>query len=271
MKGEQVFMKKWQIASLAAAVAVASVGAVGASFSGAPHADGPVVVVPSTVVVANPNWQPSGAGPARPAPVPVAPALPVASGPVLFQADFASADPAAWHAPLLRDSDLAPAWTVRDGVLQQSGDEALNTRNDEAYYLTGAANWSDLVLDADVFATSGEGAGLVWNVQGDNFYRVQLFPALPNNAPKARLELVQGGQVTVLAEADPAAYAGYPFDGWQQVRVVSSAGHQQVWVNGQALFDVTNSELSSGQVGLYAWADSGTRFDNVRVQRAVVR
>jgi hypothetical protein len=26
--------------------------------------------------------------------------------------------------------------------------------------------------------------------------------------------------------------------------------------------------LSSGQVGLYAWADSGTRFDNVRVQRA---
>ena len=69
-------MKKWQIATLAAAVAVTSVGAVGASFSWAPHPDGPVVVVPGTVVVANPNWQPSGPAPARPAPLPAAPALP---------------------------------------------------------------------------------------------------------------------------------------------------------------------------------------------------
>jgi hypothetical protein len=264
-------MKRWQIATLAAAVAVASVGAVGASFSGAPHADGPVVVVPGTVVVANPNWQPSGPAPARPAPLPPAPALPAATGPVLFQADFATPDAAAWHAPLLRDSDLAPAWAVRDGVLQQSGDESLNSRNDEAYYLTGAATWADVTLEADLFATSGEGAGLVWNVQGDTFYRLQLFPALPNSAPKARLELVQGGQVTVLAQAAPAAYAGYAFDGWQQVRVVSAAGRQQVWVNGQALFAVTNSVVRAGQVGLYAWADSGTRFDNVRVQRAAAR
>ncbi len=72
----------------------------------------------------------------------------------------------------------------------------------------------------------------------------------------------------MLAAAAASAYAGYPFDGWQQVRVGSSAGHQQVWINGVAVFDVSNSELSSGQVGLYAWADSGTRFDNVRVQRA---
>jgi Domain of Unknown Function (DUF1080) len=262
-------MKRWQIATVGVALAVASVGVAGASFTGTPHADGPVVVVPGTVVVANPNWQPSGPAPAHPAPLPAAPALPAAAGPVLFQADFAAAAAtAAWQAPLLRDSDLAPAWTVRDGVLQQSGDATLNTRNDEAYYLTGAANWADVVLDADLFATSGEGAGLVWNVAGDRFYRVQLFPALPNTAPKARLELVEGGKVSVLAQANPAAYAGYPFDGWQQVRVSSSAGRQQVWVNGQALFDVSNNVLSAGQVGLYAWADSGTRFDNVRVQRA---
>src|SRR6476619_3303906 len=117
-----------------------------------------------------------------PAALPAAPALPAATGPVLFQTDFATADAAAWHAPLLRDSDLAPAWAVRDGVLQQSGDESLNTRNDEAYYLTGPANWTDLTLEADLFATSGEPAGLVWNVQGDSFYRLQLLPALPNTA-----------------------------------------------------------------------------------------
>ena len=264
-------MKRWQIATLAAALAVASVGAVGASFSGTPHADGPVVVVPSTVVVANANWQPSGPAPARPAALPAAPALPAATGPVLFQTDFAASAAATWHAPLLRDSDLAPAWAVRDGVLVQAGDESLNTRNDEAYYLTGAPTWNHLALESAIFATSGEPAGLVWNVQGDNFYRLQLLPALPNAAPKARLELVQAGQVTLLAQAAPAAYAGYSFDGWQQVRVVSSGSHQQVWVNGVALLDVSNSALSAGQVGLYAWADSGTRFDNVRVQSAAAR
>ena len=264
-------MKRWQIAGVGVALAIASIGVAGASFSGTPHPDGPVVVVPSTVVVANPNWQPSGPAPAAPAPLPAAPALPAATGPVLFQADFAAPDAAAWHAPLLRDSDLAPAWAVTNGVLQQSGDETGNNRADEAYYLTGPANWTALTLDADLFATSGEPAGLVWNVAGDNFSRLQLFPALPNTAPKARLELVQGSQVTLLAQADPAAYAGYAFDSWQQVRVSSSAGRQQVWVNGQALFDVSNSVLSSGQVGVYAWADSGTRFDNVRVQRATGR
>ena len=32
-----------------------------------------------------------------------------------------------------------------------------------------------------------------------------------------------------------------------------------------------NSALTSGQVGLFAWADSGTYFDNVRVQSAGAR
>src|SRR6478672_7247665 len=108
-------MKRWQIATVGVALAIASAGVAGASFTGAPHADGPVVVVPSTVVVANANWQPSGPPPpppARPAALPAAPALPAATGPVLFQTDFAAADAAAWQAPLLRDSDLAPAWAV---------------------------------------------------------------------------------------------------------------------------------------------------------------
>ena len=39
-------------------------------------------------------------------------------------------------------------------------------------------------------------------------------------------------------------------------------------VNGSPLFDVADATLAGGQVGLFAWADSGTRFDNVRVQAA---
>jgi hypothetical protein len=261
-------MKKWHVVTVAAAVAVASVGAVGAAFSGSPRADGPVVVVPSTIVVANPA---SGA-PAQPAAaVPAAPALPPANAPVLLSADFSSPDIAGWQSPLLSQSDTQPLWTVEQGALVQRGDSTLNTPNEEAYFLNGAATWNGVVLEADVLATSGEGVGLVWNATGDSFYRVQLFPNLPNAAPKAVLELVQHGAVTKLAEASAAAYAGYDAGAWQALRVTSANGRQQVSVNGAPVFDVANTVLSSGQVGLYAWADSGARFDNVRVQSAVAR
>jgi hypothetical protein len=258
-------MRKWHVGVMAAAVAVASVGAAGAAFTGSPR--GPVVVVPSTVVVANSG---SSAPAQPPAALPAAPALPPASAPVLLSADFAGPDLAGWQAPALTQSGAQPLWSVEQGALVQRGDSTLNTPNEEAYFLNGADTWSSVVLEADVLATSGEGVGLVWNATGDSFYRVQLFPNLPNAAPKAVLELVQHGAVTKLAEAPAAAYAGYDA-GWQALRVTSANGRQQVSVNGAPLFDVANSVLSSGQVGLYAWADSGARFDNVRVQSAGAR
>jgi len=262
-------LKKWQIATTAAALAVASAGAVGASLAGALPAQGPVVVVPGTVVVANPNWEPGGPAYARPATLPVAPALPAAAGRVLFSNDFNAPGDPGGASPLLRDSDLPPAWEVRDGVFQQAGDSSGNNRNDEAYYLVGDPPWQDVTVESAILATSGEGAGLVWNAQDDNFYRVQLFPNLPNDAPKARLERVQAGRVTVLAEAPATAYAGYAPDAWQMVRIENHGDRRQVWVNGTLLFDVQDNSLTHGQAGLYAWADSGTRFDNLRVQSAL--
>ena len=261
-------MKKWQIATTAAALAVASAGAVGASLAGALPAQGPVVVVPGTVVVANPNWEPAGPAYNAPTTLPIAPALPAAAGRVLFSNDFNAPGDPGGTSPLLRDSDLPPAWDVRDGVFQQAGDVSGNNRDDEAYYLIGDPAWQDVTVESAILATSGEGAGLVWNVQGDNFYRVQLFPNLPNDAPKARLERVQAGKVMVLAEAPATAYAGYAPDAWQTVRVENHGARRQVWVNGTLLFDVQDNSLTHGQAGLYAWADSGTRFDNLRVQSA---
>ena len=261
-------MKKWQIATTVAALAVASVGAVGASLAGALPAQGPGVVVPGTVVVANPNWEPAGPVYNGPTTLPVAPALPAATGRVLFSSDFNAPGDPGGTSPLLRDSDLPPAWEIRDGVFQQAGDVSGNNRDDEAYYLVGDPAWQDVTVESAILATSGEGAGLVWNVQDAGFYRVQLFPNLPNDAPKARLERVQAGQVTVLAEAPAAAYAGYSPDAWQTVRIENQGARRQVWVNGTLLFDVQDNRLTRGQAGLYAWADSGTRFDNLRVQSA---
>ena len=261
-------MKKWQMGAIAAALAAVAVGAVGVSLAGPSRQAGAPVVVAATVVVANPGWTPSGPVQPRPAVLPKAPALPPATGPVLFSSDFSSPDISAWHSPLLPSTDLAPRWLVQDGTFVQAGDSTGQDSADEAYAFTGQSTWSRLIFESSVLATSGADTGVVWNVQGDSFYRLQLLANLPNSAPKARLELVQHGRPTLLAATTPAAYPGYTPYVWQTVRVVSSGGRQQVWVNGTPLFDIQNAALSAGQVGLYAWADSATRFANVRVQSA---
>jgi len=253
--------------TVAAGVAVVAAGAVGVSLAGTPHAAGPIVRMPGTIVQANPGWQPDGATLQRPVP-PAAPALPAASAAVRLNADFASSDTGAWHSSILQNTDQPAVWLAGNRTVQIAGDVNEDTPLEEAYFLAGQPSWHDVTLEASVFAYSGEGAGLVWNDANGSFYRLQLLPNLPNLAPKARLERVQQGRVTLLASTPAAAYAGYTNAAWQTVRIVSAAGRQQVWVNGGPLFDVHDAALSGGQIGLYAWADSHTRFANVRVQSA---
>ena len=257
-------MKKWQIATAVAALAVTTAGAVGASLAGTPAVSGTIVVPAATVVTVNSDWQPEGA-PKRPLILPAAPGLPSPAGTVLFSADFNTGNTSGWRASVLPSSEQPGTWLVKDSALEMAGDVNLDTPLEEAYLLTGDSAWADVTLEANLLPRSGEGTGLVWNVQGDNFYRVQLFYNLPNPAPKAVLELVQGKTVTVLAQAPVAVYPGYTPNTWQTLRVSSVAGRQQITVNGAPLFDVQNSVLHGGQVGLFAWADSYTRFDNVRV------
>ena len=257
-------MKNWQIATAVAALAVTAAGAVGASLAGTPAVSGTIVVPAATVVTVNGDWQPDGA-PKRPLVLPAAPGLPSPVGTVLFSADFNTGSTSGWRASVLPSSEQPGVWLVKDNALEMAGDVNLDTPLEEAYFFAGDQAWGDVTLEANVLPHSGEGTGLVWNVQGDRFYRVQLFYNLPNPAPKAVLELVQGKTVTVLAQAPVAVYPGYTPNVWQTLRVSSGAGRQQVWVDGTPLFDVQNSVLHGGQVGLYAWADSHSRFDNVRV------
>src|SRR5947208_16750175 len=111
MKGEQVVMKKWQMAAAGAALLVAGAGAIAGTFgsplAGPPQQAANIVTLPATVVVVNQGWAPQTEA-QRPAKLPLAPALPAAAGPVLFSADFAVVDSSAWHSPLLPESDMQP-------------------------------------------------------------------------------------------------------------------------------------------------------------------
>ena len=113
-------MKKWHIATLAAAAAVASIGVAGAALNNGPQAgQGTVVVAPGREVEANPNWVPNGAAPTSQGVIPPAPALPAATGAVLFSTDFSNHNATQWQSPLLARSDKEPLWIAREGVLQR--------------------------------------------------------------------------------------------------------------------------------------------------------
>ncbi|HUS14799.1 MAG TPA: hypothetical protein VM536_07240, partial [Chloroflexia bacterium] len=80
-------MKRWQMATVAAVLAATSLGVAGASLGSArPPADS-IVVAPGNIVTLNADWRPPGAPEHAPV-IPIAPALPAATGPVLFNADF---------------------------------------------------------------------------------------------------------------------------------------------------------------------------------------
>jgi hypothetical protein len=259
-------MKKWQWATAAAVIAAAAVGAAGASFAGTQTQPNSRIVVPPVSGIISPNegWRPANA-PAKPPTIPSAPGLPAATGTVLFSSDFGAGNTNNWHATILPSSDSPASWLVKDGSVEQAGDANGMEQTDEAYLLAGDAAWQNVTLEANVLGHSGEGVGLIWNASGTSFYRVQLFWAQPNSAPKAVLELVENGVAKPLATAPASVYAGYTLNQWATVRVSSTNGHQQVWVDGVQIFDVANSALTSGQVGLFAYADSHSRFDNVRV------
>jgi hypothetical protein len=149
--------------------------------------------------------------------------------------------------------------------VEQAGDETGMEQPEEAYLLAGDTSWQNVTVEANVLGHNGEGVGLIWNANGNSFYRVQLFWNAPTSGPKAVLELVQNGEAKPLATAPASVYGGYVLNQWATVRVSSAAGRQQVWVDGVQIFDVANSTLSGGQAGVFAYADSHSRFDNVRV------
>src|SRR5579859_3586508 len=196
---------------------------------------------------------------------PPAPGLAPATAPVLFNATFASADLSAWHG--LEPADEAPTWRMLNARLQQEGGPGGENQPQTTVLLAGDPSWRDIQLEAQLYATSGDPAGIVWRAQGSRYYQLELLPALPNPHWKAALELVDGAHVTPLATVPPDRYAGYPFNGWVTIRVIAQGARQQVSIDGVALLDVQDSTLTQGQIGVYAAETGATAFDNIRVQQ----
>ncbi|HYO48253.1 MAG TPA: family 16 glycoside hydrolase [Chloroflexia bacterium] len=245
------------------------------ALAGAQQAPGSGVRVPPGDIVESPNARNGSMDNPRQQ-VPQAPVLPPATGPVVFSADFSQATLDAWR-PLVSTSlgAMPSTWVAKDGRLHQRGDAQGEVSNDAATLLVKDVTFSDGTLDAQVYPTSGEPVGLVLRGSDAGYYRLNLYPNLPNASSKASIERVTPTGTTVVGEVPASSYAGFSYEAWNIVSISVQGSHFTVSVNGTQILDVTDTSASktiqSGWVGVWTMSDMGAQFDNVRVQQAAGR
>lgn len=146
-----------------------------------------------------------------------------------------------------------PADPLKPGTLLLYGDDpVLGPSHPEQ-----PSNWTDYRLSVYLRADSGAIGAAFRYRGGDNFYRV----SMDRDGGYRRLVKVAAGVHIVLAE-DAFAYEPQR-DYLLTVEAVGDA--LRVYQDGATVFDVTDAAHAQGTVGLYAYANAGARFADVRV------
>jgi len=197
---------------------------------------------------------------------PPAPGLAPTDALVLFNAAFAAPSLAAWQTLPNPNVEDIPTWTVINGRLQQDGDSNGLASADETVFLTGDPTWRDITLEAQLSCLSNVPVGLVWRANGSHYYRFDLAPNLPNNPAGATMWRFGDGPLPVrVAGVPPARFPGYTRGQWYTVRISAQGAHQQISIDGVPVLDVQDTTLAQGRIGLHAYVDGYSAFDNVRV------
>ncbi|MDQ2805608.1 MAG: DUF1080 domain-containing protein [Chloroflexota bacterium] len=199
------------------------------------------------------NWRP-------------APGLVPTTAPLLFNAAFAAPSLTAWQTLPNPNVEDVPTWTVINGRLQQDGDSNGLGSADETVFLSGDPTWRDITLEAQMSCLSNVPVGLVWRAGGSHYYRFDLAPKLPNSPAGATMwRFGDGPQPVRVATVAPDHFPGYTRGQWYTVRISAQGAHHQISIDGVPVLDVQDSTLTQGRIGLYAYVDGYSAFDNVRV------
>ncbi len=201
-----------------------------------------------------------------PANWPPAPGLAPTAAPLLFNAGFAAPDLHAWQTLPDPNIEDAPTWTTINGHLQQGGDATGQAGADDTVFLTGDPAWRDITVEAQMACSSNVPMGLVWRATGPRYYRFDLAPNLGGSHPNATMWRFGDGPLPVRVATVPVdRFAGYTRGQWYTVRVTTQGARHQISIDGVPVLDVQDPTLTQGRIGLYAYVDGNSVFDNVRV------
>ncbi|MCL5256551.1 MAG: DUF1080 domain-containing protein [Chloroflexi bacterium] len=274
-------MTKWLItAPITLAITALLLAGCGAAPPSADSGSQPVAAVTQTAdgYAATPTATPAPGDTTVQADVPTmtvvpTPAVPPVAKPmlpqganVLFSADFDNGSMNGWTIVNPSDPYGEPAlWAVREGHLIQNGDASGELSGVDTIAKAGNEGWTNYTLSAQLLGTSGDLMGLTFRQTSAGYYQLVMAGKPNTGQPGIWLEKVVGGKTTRLAES--SSWAGYDANTWYPVSVTVQGSSIKVSVANQQLFDVNDTSLPSGAIGMYATANGGAWFDNVLVTK----
>ncbi len=159
-------------------------------------------------------------------------------------------------------------WTVEsDGWLHQRSN-IWGRRGDflgrwyGTFLVAGDAGWSDYLLTVKARPDDGDGFGVVFRFEdAGHFYRLLFINDGINGGPLTRLDRRNGADYTEIWSSE----RGYKVGSEMLIEVEVIDETIRVRVDGRELFEMKDSSISRGKVGLFCYAQNGQAFDEVKV------
>lgn len=130
------------------------------------------------------------------------------------------------------------------------------------FLVAGEADWSDYLMTVKARPEDGDGFGVVFRFQdAEHFYRLLFINDGLNGGPLTRLDRRNGADYTEIWSSE----LGYKVGSEMLIEVEVTGETIRVRVDSRELFEMKDSSISHGKVGLFCYAQNGQAFDEVRV------
>jgi pectate lyase C len=163
------------------------------------------------------------------------------------------------------DDGNANGWSTQNGswsVSQDNGNYSYyQSSSNEGRAWAGNASWTNYSVEADVKIVNFNGSNRAYVAgrwkDANNFYAASLY-----NSSGGKLEIrkkVNGSTSTLTSKAFPLTT-----NKWYKVKLEMNGSTIRMYVDGVLQLTATNSDLSSGMIGLVGYK-AATRYDNIVV------
>lgn len=156
------------------------------------------------------------------------------------------------------------SWSMVKGVVLQTSniyggsDMAVAPVKPGTYLVNGKAEWKDYVFTGKIRSVDDDAVGIMFRYQDDNnYYRF----SMDRQRQYRRLIKKVDGYVITLAEDTWA----YDMNKWYSFKVVLSGSRLKIFIDNKSIFDIVDSDISSGKIGRYCWGNEGAEFKKFKV------
>jgi len=153
-------------------------------------------------------------------------------------------------------------WYITQGVLVQDsnifGWDA--QRSGTFFYTVEGRDWKNYDFSVDLGSSDNDSIGVIFRHRDNkNFYQ---FSRNKQKRQQKLIKVVDGAVKTLFRVKG----TGYVRNEVQHLRIRANGSYLAVYINGSLIGEAKDSDIASGGVGLYSWANSGSYFDNMIVQ-----